>query len=95
MKAPSRDINKFPHINKSSSPPSATSGGQWIRSRIKRIGGHKTWGMLNWLFSISMSEIELTTLQCSDQKKLDKQRRIRGAMDDKEFPLTKRERLSC
>ncbi len=47
------------------------------KARVARSGGNKSQGMLHQLFSINMSEMELTTLQRSSQKQLDKLRRIR------------------
>ncbi len=59
--------------------PPATAGGN--KARFARSGGHKSQGMSHQLFSINTSEIELTTLQRSGKKQLDKLRRIREAMD--------------
>ncbi len=47
------------------------------------------------LFSISMSEIELTTLQCSNQKQLNKLRRIHGLWKAPLIESEKSHALKC
>ncbi len=91
----SRNRNKSPCISRSTHH-SAAALASHRSARVTRTIDHKGFRRNTFhpthALSFSLSTIELTTLQWSDQKKLDELRSIWGTMDSRGSPLTKSEK---